>query len=72
MARVRILSGNQAGAILEMNDVEAQAAVSTGFAELLPMLDRGTRRRLAAEAKIKAEAEAKAKKLKADDKPKGR
>jgi len=33
MTKVRIRSGNQAGAVVEMSDTEAQTNVDTGFAE---------------------------------------
>jgi len=33
MVKVRIVSGNQAGAVVEMSETEAQANVATGFAE---------------------------------------
>jgi hypothetical protein len=34
--RVRILSGSQAGAVVDMPDAEALQNVSSGFAELVP------------------------------------
>lgn len=34
--KVRILSGSQAGAVLDMPDAEAVQNVSSGFAELVP------------------------------------
>ena len=33
MARIRILSGSQAGAVVEMDGPEAQSAIDTGFGE---------------------------------------
>jgi hypothetical protein len=34
--KVKILSGNQAGAVVEMSQHEAETNLSTGFAELVP------------------------------------
>jgi hypothetical protein len=34
--KVKILSGNQTGAVVEMGQAEAEANLATGFAELVP------------------------------------
>lgn len=33
MPKVRYLSGNQAGAVVELPEIEAQCAIDTGYAE---------------------------------------
>lgn len=46
MPKVRILSGNQAGAVIEMSQPEAESAITSGFAEAYtepPKPAKGTR-----------------------------